>query len=248
MVPAQTLISLSCDQHDTEDPSSAAAGVALAVAPSDEGAGAAAGVSYDDVPGSGYEHDDHDVGVGVDISESDLPVGDAGASVPSYPPGSENDGQGPQTGEALAAASAQVVRQPSSADCVVCLTAPRSTRFQPCGHAVCCLGCATTIRDSNDSKCPLCRGNFYRIGPMGPSTVTCDGQVRASRVMTAQFWMVMKTTLLPACVCSPNPIVLSFAGCFSGSLPEYSPDRPQGCLQAGGRSWNSETAAGRHVG
>lgn len=164
------------DMHDTEDPSSAAAGVALAVAPSDEGAGAAAGVSYDDVPGSGNEHDDHDVGVGVDISESDPPVGGAGASVPSYPPGSENDGQGPQTGEALAAASAQVVRQPSSADCVVCLTAPRSTRFQPCGHAVCCLGCATTIRDSNDSKCPLCRGNFYRIGPMGPSTVTCDGQ------------------------------------------------------------------------
>ncbi len=35
--------------------------------------------------------------------------------------------------------------------------------FSPCGHYCCCNQCASTIKRSSVSKCPICRGNIGQI-------------------------------------------------------------------------------------
>ncbi|KAH3732253.1 hypothetical protein Pelo_16913 [Pelomyxa schiedti] len=42
-------------------------------------------------------------------------------------------------------------------DCIVCDERPRSIRFHPCGHGVCCSECASNVR-----KCPLCRAQIQQ--------------------------------------------------------------------------------------
>jgi serine/threonine protein kinase len=43
--------------------------------------------------------------------------------------------------------------------CVICMDAPRTTRFSPCGHSQCCEACADLVirRGSGASRCPYCR-------------------------------------------------------------------------------------------
>ena len=43
--------------------------------------------------------------------------------------------------------------------CVICMDAPRTTRFSPCGHSQCCEACAAQVirRGGGASPCPYCR-------------------------------------------------------------------------------------------
>ena len=43
--------------------------------------------------------------------------------------------------------------------CVICMDAPRTTRFHPCGHSQCCEACAAQIirLGGGASRCPYCR-------------------------------------------------------------------------------------------
>jgi hypothetical protein len=50
----------------------------------------------------------------------------------------------------------------SELDCVVCMDAPRSKRFEPCGHGTCCSRCAMDIFEGQ-RPCPTCRAAITRI-------------------------------------------------------------------------------------
>ncbi|CAK8560448.1 unnamed protein product [Lathyrus sativus] len=41
--------------------------------------------------------------------------------------------------------------------CVICLTRRRRSVFIPCGHLVCCQGCAVSVESEVAPKCPVCR-------------------------------------------------------------------------------------------
>lgn len=43
--------------------------------------------------------------------------------------------------------------------CIVCMNAPISSCFVPCGHACCCLGCGKKIEGLKEKRCPVCRGD-----------------------------------------------------------------------------------------
>ena len=62
--------------------------------------------------------------------------------------------QGVRPGMTEPAADADAPRM-----CVVCMDAPRTTRFSPCGHSQCCEACADLVirRGSGASPCPYCR-------------------------------------------------------------------------------------------
>ena len=57
------------------------------------------------------------------------------------------------------------------AECVVCMDAARTTRFQPCQHSVCCGECAQVLLDTS-RVCPLCSGRVASVGPLGGSVAT----------------------------------------------------------------------------
>ena len=62
--------------------------------------------------------------------------------------------QGVRPGMTEPAADADAPRM-----CVVCMDAPRTTRFRPCGHSQCCEACAAQVirRGCGASPCPYCR-------------------------------------------------------------------------------------------
>ena len=62
--------------------------------------------------------------------------------------------QGVRLGMAEPAADADVPRM-----CVICMDAPRTTRFRPCGHSQCSEACAALVtrRGGGASCCPYCR-------------------------------------------------------------------------------------------
>ena len=62
--------------------------------------------------------------------------------------------QGVRPGMAELAADANAPRM-----CVICMDAPRTTRFRPCGHSQCCEACAALVtrRGGGASRCPYCR-------------------------------------------------------------------------------------------
>lgn len=41
--------------------------------------------------------------------------------------------------------------------CVICLMRRRRSVFIPCGHLVCCQGCALSVEREVTPKCPVCR-------------------------------------------------------------------------------------------
>lgn len=41
--------------------------------------------------------------------------------------------------------------------CVICLMRRRRSVFIPCGHLVCCQGCAVSVEQNVAPKCPVCR-------------------------------------------------------------------------------------------
>lgn len=41
--------------------------------------------------------------------------------------------------------------------CVICLMRRRRSVFIPCGHLVCCQGCAISVESEVAPKCPVCR-------------------------------------------------------------------------------------------
>ena len=41
--------------------------------------------------------------------------------------------------------------------CVICLMRRRRSVFIPCGHLVCCQGCAISVEREVAPKCPVCR-------------------------------------------------------------------------------------------
>lgn len=41
--------------------------------------------------------------------------------------------------------------------CVICLMRRRRSVFIPCGHLVCCQGCAISVEGEVSPKCPVCR-------------------------------------------------------------------------------------------
>jgi hypothetical protein len=57
------------------------------------------------------------------------------------------------------------------AECVLCMDAARTTRFQPCQHSVCCGECAQVLLDTT-RVCPLCSGRVASVGPLGGSVAT----------------------------------------------------------------------------
>lgn len=48
--------------------------------------------------------------------------------------------------------------------CAICLDAPKTVFFIPCGHAATCLACAKRIRHREMGCCPLCRVKIEKIG------------------------------------------------------------------------------------
>lgn len=44
--------------------------------------------------------------------------------------------------------------------CVICLMRRRRSAFIPCGHLVCCHGCARSVEGQPTPKCPVCRGEI----------------------------------------------------------------------------------------
>ncbi len=60
---------------------------------------------------------------------------------------------------------------------MVCMDAPRSTRFQPCQHAACCADCAQVLFEST-RNCPLCSSRIDVVGSMGASSATFRLPVR----------------------------------------------------------------------
>lgn len=58
-----------------------------------------------------------------------------------------------------------------SVECVICLDAPRSTRFEPCGHAVCCRSCAQLLTTQRQ-PCPTCRADIARTVDASPGQPT----------------------------------------------------------------------------
>jgi len=50
-------------------------------------------------------------------------------------------------------------------ECVLCLSAPRTIRLEPCGHGCLCEECFKTLRGDGDPSCPLCMtpvSGFYQ--------------------------------------------------------------------------------------
>lgn len=45
----------------------------------------------------------------------------------------------------------------NGADCVICLSAARTTAFLPCGHFVACSACASAVMVRVPNSCPVCR-------------------------------------------------------------------------------------------
>lgn len=54
-----------------------------------------------------------------------------------------------------ASLQAAVVDAKDQTRCAVCSTSPKETRLDPCGHACCCIGCASKLK-----KCPICRADI----------------------------------------------------------------------------------------
>lgn len=47
--------------------------------------------------------------------------------------------------------------------CVICLDAPKTVFFMPCGHFATCLACANRIRNGETGSCPICRVKIKKI-------------------------------------------------------------------------------------
>jgi hypothetical protein len=60
--------------------------------------------------------------------------------------------------------------------CVICMDAPRTTRFQPCQHSTCCSDCTQVIVDST-RLCPLCSGGITAVTVVGTDPATFGGSV-----------------------------------------------------------------------
>jgi hypothetical protein len=67
----------------------------------------------------------------------------------------------PSTTAAAVQGPTSVTKGPSNdaMTCVVCMDAPRSAFFQPCGHMVTCMPCSQTL----GNVCPMCRTNITTI-------------------------------------------------------------------------------------
>ena len=48
-------------------------------------------------------------------------------------------------------------------ECVICMDAPRSTRFGPCGHSQCCEPCARELLRRDEQRCPSCRNAIREV-------------------------------------------------------------------------------------
>ncbi|XP_043707274.1 E3 ubiquitin-protein ligase SPL2-like [Telopea speciosissima] len=65
--------------------------------------------------------------------------------------------------DTAAAAIAEIGRDEDVGDvpdgelCVICLMQRRRSAFVPCGHFVCCQGCALSVERESAPKCPVCR-------------------------------------------------------------------------------------------
>eukprot|EP00474_Spongospora_subterranea_P008683 CRZ09141.1 hypothetical protein [Spongospora subterranea] len=49
-----------------------------------------------------------------------------------------------------------------SAECVVCMSAPRNTTLFPCKHCIVCSSCAEILR-LQTAKCPICRSAVFKL-------------------------------------------------------------------------------------
>ena len=60
--------------------------------------------------------------------------------------------------------SAKVVDDVEDRDqtCIICMDAPRSINFWPCGHAVVCSGCSKLVMASG-GLCPMCREGILQV-------------------------------------------------------------------------------------
>ncbi|KAF8393620.1 hypothetical protein HHK36_021865 [Tetracentron sinense] len=67
-----------------------------------------------------------------------------------------------RSSDAAAAAAAEIGDEeagdaPDGELCVICLMRRRRSAFVPCGHLVCCQGCALSVERESAPKCPVCR-------------------------------------------------------------------------------------------
>jgi hypothetical protein len=79
-----------------------------------------------------------------------------------------NDNDGPNAAaDEVEAGSAQRLDEqgdtPAGEICVVCLQNTRTRMLYPCGHLVCCEGCAQRLVAVRDVRCPVCRKPVHDV-------------------------------------------------------------------------------------
>jgi hypothetical protein len=67
------------------------------------------------------------------------------------------EAEGEQAAAAAAAAAVQEDRDGDSVLCVVCMDAPSTHAFVPCGHRSVCQACSITVFGLFQQLCPVCR-------------------------------------------------------------------------------------------
>jgi hypothetical protein len=55
---------------------------------------------------------------------------------------------------------------PGEKMCVICMAAPVTTCFIPCGHVVCCNKCGKKLEAMKERRCPVCRGDVTKLQPI----------------------------------------------------------------------------------
>jgi hypothetical protein len=83
----------------------------------------------------------------------------ASASAPAPAPARANAGAGKIITDidSLTAdmSKIKIFEDTSSTDCAICMSAPKNTIINPCGHYYMCSSCATIVK-----HCPICRGKI----------------------------------------------------------------------------------------
>ena len=76
-------------------------------------------------------------------------------------------------------------------ECVVCMGAPRATRFSPCGHSQCCARCARELLlRRGETRCPTCRQPIHKVTKSAAIArgATPGSTSRGGRLCISQNW------------------------------------------------------------
>lgn len=79
----------------------------------------------------------------------------------------------------------ELPERPPVRECVVCMDAARSKRFEPCGHTTCCAACVASIVAAGQG-CPTCRAAVSRITDANPGQATFFPRRQSSSLVHVQ--------------------------------------------------------------